>query len=84
MFKVYKKRCNQCLFSKNRIVSLRRASEVISECVKNDSYFICHKSSIESGEVCCKGFYDKFGDYINLIRIAKQLNGVQFVNNDNT
>jgi hypothetical protein len=81
--KVQKSNCNQCLFSNNRIVSTKRAEQIIKKCMKDDTFFVCHKSSLASkdghGDVCCKGFFDNFGERINLGRIAMRLNAVQYV-----
>jgi len=78
MFKVKKECCNQCLFSKDRIVSGERMKEILSDCRKNDTHFICHKASIEGENNCCRGFYDKQSS--SMIRIAQRLNCVEFVN----
>jgi hypothetical protein len=76
MFKVCAERCYQCLFSKDRIVSEKRMREVLSDCAKRDSHFICHKTD----DACCKGFYDT--RTTNLMRIAQRLGAVEFVNID--
>lgn len=82
---VYKECCKNCLLSKNRIVSSKRAKEVIKECLETSSHFICHKASMSGQDIACKSFYDTFGERINLIRIAKRLNVVRFVEHkDNT
>ena len=79
-FKVMAKQCDQCLFSKNRIVSLARKREVLAECARNDAHFICHKASIAGDQdVCCRGFYDKDPGASNLMRIAGRLGAVEFV-----
>jgi len=75
MFKVCAKRCNQCLFTDNKIVSDERKEEVLDECVRNDSHFICHKHD----DVCCRGFYDEDPGATNLMRIMGRLNGIEFV-----
>ncbi len=75
--KVKKERCNQCLFSKNAVVSNRRKKDILNGCRKNDSYFICHKATIEGEDICCKGFYDT--QTSNLIRIMQRLGAVEFV-----
>lgn len=78
MFKVKKERCNECLYSKNKIVSNSRRSELLAGIKQKDSHFVCHKSSIDgSGDVCCKGFYDSATS--NMIRISQRLNMVEFV-----
>lgn len=78
-FEVYESNCNNCLLSKDSIVSPDRRKEIISSCLSEDSHFICHKSSINGGNVCCKSFYDKLGHRINLIRIAGRLGVIKFV-----
>lgn len=78
MFKVCETECNQCLFSKNRIVSAERVKEVLKNCEKKDAHFICHKASNKDEDICCRGFYDKKTS--NLIRIAQRLNAIEFVN----
>ena len=47
-------RCDQCLFSANRIVSEERMREVLTLCQKKKRWFICHKTK----NSCCRGFYD--------------------------
>jgi hypothetical protein len=76
--KVCDKPCDQCLFSKGRIVSAARVKEVLSECKRNDQHFICHKASIFGHDVCCRTFYDTKTS--NLIRIMQRLRFIQFVN----
>lgn len=73
MFKVMKERCDQCLFSKDKIVSDARRKQVLAECKRNDSHFICHKT----GDCCCRGFYDT--QTSQMIQIAGRLNAIKFV-----
>lgn len=75
--KVCAKQCDQCLFSKDRIVSSNRMKDILNDCRRQDTHFVCHKSSMEGGSVCCKGFYDT--QTSNLIRIMQRLNGIEFV-----
>ena len=78
MFKVMKERCNQCLFSENRVVSKERMVDIVKECRKNDSYFICHKASLAGDQkVCCRGFYDTQDTQI--IQVADRLGITEFV-----
>lgn len=83
MFKVYKKSCENCLFTADRIVSPDRAAEVIKDSIKSQAHFVCHKSSMgddkNGDQVCCRKFYDETGDRIQKIRIFKRLNAVKFV-----
>ena len=77
--KVYKESCKNCLLSKDRIVSGARAKQIIKDCTKDQSYFICHKASIDNKDICCKSFFDKLGHTSQLVRIATRLNAVVFI-----
>lgn len=77
MFKVKKKCCGECLFSKDKIVSNKRRKDILDGCKKKDNHFICHKATIKGEDVCCKGFYDT--QTSNMIRISQRLNMVKFV-----
>ena len=78
---IQKTKCNQCLFSKDRIVTSKAAAEVVKNCLKNDTYFSCHKAKIKGDKdnVCCKGFWDAHKSNFNLGRIAQRLNAVREV-----
>lgn len=76
-FKVCEEKCDQCLFTDNRIVRPGRVKEILKECRQKDSHFTCHKASIAGGDVCCRGFYDT--QTSQMIRIAQRLNMVEFV-----
>jgi hypothetical protein len=84
-FKVCKERCNECLFSPDKIVSNRRKQNIIRECIRENKFFVCHKHGVgteegtEGEEVCCRGFYDSYGPQINIIRIAQRLNAIKEV-----
>lgn len=77
MLRVKNKSCEECLFSKNKIVTNARMKQVLKDCEKQDTFFICHKSSINGDNICCRGFYEN--KTCNLIRIAHRLNAVEFV-----
>ena len=79
MFKVQKKKCDQCLFTANKIVDDKRKREILIETKQSDSFFICHKATLENDKVCCRGFWDKHKHDFNLGRIAQRLNCVQMV-----
>jgi hypothetical protein len=53
--------------------------EIINKCVRNQSYFICHKATISDEQVVCKTFYDRLGHKSQLIRIMERLGGIEFV-----
>lgn len=77
-FQVCEGKCDQCLFSKDRIVSAERVREILAECEEQDTHFTCHKATIEDRHVCCRGFYDTRTS--QGIRIAQRLGMVEFVN----
>lgn len=79
MLKVYSECCKNCLLSKDRIVSPKRAKELLKEIAETQSYFVCHKASMNDQEIVCKTFFDKLGHQSQMIRIAERLNVVQFV-----
>jgi hypothetical protein len=79
MLKVYSNCCKNCLLSKDRIVSSKRAKDILKGCVKNQTYFVCHKASMNGENIVCKSFFDKLGHNSQLIRIAERLNAIQLV-----
>lgn len=81
--KVYSECCQNCLLSPDRIVSPKRAKEIIQKVVAEQSYFICHKSSMNEGRTVCATFYKTLGYKSQLIRIMERLNGIELVPQDN-
>ena len=57
-FKVARKRCDECLFSSNKIVDDERRDAILAECRRDETYFICHKATKLGRGVVCRGFYD--------------------------
>ena len=79
MFKVCAEQCDQCLFTPNRIVSVKRMKQLLKQLAREDSYFECHKHTINQRSVCCRGDYNRNPHRTNLMRIAHRLNAVRFV-----
>lgn len=77
--KVYDKPCQNCLFSKDRIVSGKAAKQIIKECIQNETHFICHKATMNGEDICCKTFYDKFGNFSRNIQFAKWINYIRII-----
>jgi len=82
MFKVQRKQCNQCLFTKNKIVDDERKAGIIKECLENGTHFVCHKETMTDPDnfdmgLCCKGFFDKYKT--QPIRMATAMRVVEFV-----
>lgn len=76
-FKVAHKRCDQCLYSGNKIVGDVRKRDVLDNCKKTGKYFLCHKSTIGGKAVVCRGFYDVEDN--QSCRVATTLKIVVFV-----
>ena len=76
--KVYKTQCKNCLLSPDSIVSPARRKQIIKKCTSEQTFFVCHKSSIQGDEdVCCKTYFDQLGHYSQMIRIAGRLGMIQ-------
>lgn len=76
---VQNKQCDQCLFSKNKIVSDERKQDLIDTCDRETPYFVCHKSSMKDGRNCCRGYYDRYMKDHPMINIAISLGKINFV-----
>lgn len=80
MLQVFQEKCKNCLFDQDRIVSSERAKEIIDFCIKEETHFICHLSTMDdNGNVCCRGFFDTCGDQIQKIQIAQRLDLIEFI-----
>lgn len=77
-FKVCDKQCDQCLYSKKRIVSKARMLQIVRGCRRDDRHFICHKHSMVGADVMCRGQYDTQPPP-QMLRIAERLGMVEFV-----
>lgn len=75
--KVCQKQCDQCLFSKNRIVTLARKKEILKDAIEKDRHFECHKGTMIGIPIVCRGFYDRMTS--QLIRIAQKMDWITFV-----
>ena len=81
--KVFKECCKNCLLSNDRIVSSKRAKQIIKDCVENQTHFICHKATMKDEEIVCKNFFDTIGYKSQMVRIAQRLNALVFVEQTN-
>ena len=83
--KVFKECCKNCLLSEDRIVSSKRAKEIIKDCLRSQTHFICHKATInDNEEVVCSKFYNTIGYRSQMVRIAQRLNALEFVDQEDT
>lgn len=54
------KRCNECLYSPNKIVSNHRRGQILTVCRAERRHFVCHKA--RGGPiVTCRGWHDAEG-----------------------
>ncbi len=77
--KVCHKQCDQCLYSKNKLVSDKRRAEILVGLAQANDYFICHKSSIVNKKVMCRGYYEANKESSTLIRLGHHLKRLVFV-----
>lgn len=48
-------KCDQCLFSKNKIVSDERKKEILQDLKERKMHFFCHKGTLEGENIICYG-----------------------------
>ena len=82
MFNVLSKRCNECLYGPDKIVSNERRRQLIIGLDRDDTHFVCHKASIAGVEAACHGDWEQRGCG-RLGRFAKHFNMVNFVDEAN-
>jgi hypothetical protein len=76
--KVCNKSCDQCLFTKNKIVSDERKTELLNICVRDDTHFICHKGSAVGENIVCNGFYrNRSTTYLELLKATGRIEFVE-------
>lgn len=75
-FKVMCRACDQCLFSKERIVSGERAAEIIRDTRQRNTHFICHKSPRGNEITCHEHHVLGIGQ---MSRIAERLGAVEWI-----
>lgn len=80
VFPIMARRCDECLFSENAIVSNKRRKAILKDCQRADIHFECHKGTIAGEEICCRGFFETRST--NLIRIAERLNRIIWIDPD--
>ncbi len=78
-FQVAHERCNQCLFTRQKIVSNKRRKQIIQEALRKDTFFVCHKATIIGHHICCRSFYDIYRNDVLITRLAQLFNIVEFI-----
>lgn len=82
VLRVMTKRCNECLYSNNRIISDERASALLAHCAETESHFICHKASSSGVDVMCRGHWDETKNETLRNRLAQELDRVRYIDED--
>lgn len=77
-FTVMDRKCDQCLYSPDKIVSDARRKEILRELNRQDTHFICHKASALGEQVACAGDMEARGCG-QLGRIMGRLGGIERV-----
>ncbi len=72
---VCKSKCDQCLFSKNKIVTNKRKSEILKDCNENEKWFGCHK---QENAICAGYFKEKYNEN-SWIQIGHRLGLLEFI-----
>lgn len=77
---VFETCCKNCLLSPDRIVDGKRAKQIVNDCIRKQTHFICHKATMNGHkEILCRTFFDSFGHMSQMVRIAGRLNMIEFV-----
>lgn len=63
--------CDQCLFSRNRIVSAERKAQILADCARKDRHFECHKGTIAGERIVCAGFAKRHDS--QALQVARRL-----------
>lgn len=80
-FQVQRKRCATCIYRKDSPLDLERLEDQVRDpWMGFKGYRACHH--VESGNVCCRGFWDHHKDEFALGQIAQRLDAVEFVSVD--
>lgn len=58
-FRIMSKRCDQCLYGPDKIVSNARRAQILRDLNKRDNWFICHKATNAGQQVACHGDWEQ-------------------------
>ena len=81
MFKVQKRMCSTCIYRPDSSLDLKHLENQVRDkhCKTHfKNYRACHHA--KTGDVCCRGFWDRHKDKFTLGQIAQRLDLVEFVN----
>ena len=74
---VYSRMCDTCVFRSGNPMHLQpgRLREIVAANLDAGALLICHKTTYgqQAREVACRGFYDAYGDRVNVVRVMNRL-----------
>jgi hypothetical protein len=83
---LFSEKCSSCVFRSGNPMHLKpgRLTEILKHNIEHGTALICHKTldygeHPEIGETVCRGFYDAYGENINVIRVMHRLGGFKEV-----
>jgi hypothetical protein len=78
---VMAEKCAQCAFTSGRIVPGSRVAQIVRDTKDEEgAHFICHLTTIAGdGDAMCAGWYDRFGEDDNLMRMADRMGIIERV-----
>lgn len=77
---VAEKPCDECLFSRDKLVDEPRKAEILRECYERGNYFICHKATLVGRAVICHNFAKSTDGAGNTaIRVAQFFDCIRYV-----
>jgi hypothetical protein len=76
-FRVKRRVCENCLFSKNRLVSEERKADILARCEQENTFFICHEASERGETVCCRVYWDQYKNEVANLRLVQLFHRLQ-------
>lgn len=77
--KVFSRKCSSCVFHPGNRMRLKegRLAEVLRHNLRAGTALICHTTTYgqQAEEVVCRGYYDAYGESVNVIRVMNRLGG---------
>lgn len=73
------KRCDQCLYTANKIVSDERRDQLLEHCARTEQGFACHKATHAGIDAMCRAHWDATKLVTLRNRLALRLGVVVYV-----
>ena len=80
MFQVQQKQCDTCIYRKDSSLDIESLEEQVRDKYMGfKGHRICHHSTKSTGDLCCRGFWNRHKDEFQAGQIAQRLGMVEFV-----